>query len=97
MNEPETVSCAPCEQCNGTGQLQLAPKPPALPDGDEGRCCSGCKQRFPKWSYVGHSTYNLYGGTEWWCSPGCYVTGTGDTSWEQRRGRPETRLTLITL
>ena len=77
--------------------LVLAPKPPPLPEGDEGRLCSGCRQRFPVWTYCGHSTHNPYGGTDWWCSPQCYAEGTGDTRpWDQPRP-PEIRLTIINL
>lgn len=98
--EPEVVPCVPCEHCAGTGSITLAPKPPPSPEGDPGRLCSGCQQRFPLHSYCGHSTYNPYrsdNDPDWWCSPVCYTKGTGDTGpWGGPRP-PEVRVRIITL
>ena len=78
----EIISCSPCEGCNWTGELRLAPVAPPLPPGDEGRACAGCTQRFRTWEWCGHNvTWE-----EWYCSPGCYAETTGDTRpWDQPR------------
>lgn len=91
------ISCVPCEHCNGTGELWLAPVAPPLPRGDKGRTCSGCAQLFPTWEWCGHSMKSPYGETLWFCSPGCYVEVTGDKRpWDQRRP-PEIPLVIISL
>lgn len=104
LPEPESwgsensVPCAPCAACNGTGVLQLAPVPPPRSPGDEGRVCSSCRQRFPLKTYCGHSMMDPYGGPHlWYCSPACYVEATGDTRpWDVPRP-PEMRVTIIHL
>lgn len=92
-----SVSCAPCAACNGTGVLQLAPVPPPLLPGEEGRQCSSCKQRWGR-SACGHSMHDAYGGPDlWFCSPVCYVEATGDTRpWDAPR-RPEVRVVILSL